>query len=47
MNPGGACQTGGMRDDLLHPLQAFAFILSVSAARILETSPFGLEVANG
>jgi len=47
MNPGMACQTGGMSEDRLYLIDTFAFILSVSAARIRETSPSSMEVANG
>jgi hypothetical protein len=47
MNPGMACQTGTMTEDRLYLIDTFAFILSVSAARIRETSPLNGEVANG
>jgi len=36
-----------MSEDRLYLIDTFAFILSVSAARIRETSPLGTEVANG
>jgi hypothetical protein len=34
-----------MTEDRLYFIDTFAFILSVSAARIRETSPWGVEVA--
>jgi hypothetical protein len=36
-----------MSEDRLYLIDTFAFILSVSAARIRETSPFGNEVLHG
>jgi len=36
-----------MSEDRLYPIDTFAFILSVSAARIRETSPLNVEVARG
>ena len=36
-----------MPEDRLYLIDTFAFILSVSAARIRETSPFSEEVSNG
>lgn len=42
-----ACQTGRMSEDRLYLIDTFAFILSVSAARIRETSPFGVGVIHG
>ncbi len=47
MNPGPACQTGAMTEDRLYLIDMFAFIFSVSAARIRETSPLGREVVHG
>ena len=42
-----ACQTGGMSEDRLFLIDTFAFILSVSASRIRETSPLSMELVNG
>lgn len=39
--------TGGMPEARPDLLDTFAFILSVSAPRIRETSPFGLEAVHG
>jgi hypothetical protein len=36
-----------MTEDRLYLIDTFAFILSVSAAPIRETSPRGVEVMNG
>jgi hypothetical protein len=36
-----------MAEDRLYLIDTFAFILSVSAAPIRETSPLGVEVAHG
>ncbi len=36
-----------MGEDRLYLIDTFAFIFSVSAARIRETSPFGMEVVHG
>jgi hypothetical protein len=36
-----------MSEDRLYLIDTFAFILSVSAAPIRETSPVGMEVALG
>jgi hypothetical protein len=36
-----------MSEDRLYLIDTFAFILSVSAARIHETSPLSREVARG
>jgi hypothetical protein len=36
-----------MSEDRLDLIDTFAFMLSVSAARIRETSPFGAEVLHG
>ncbi|MBP1773177.1 MAG: hypothetical protein H6P99_2340 [Holophagaceae bacterium] len=36
-----------MPEDRLYLIDTFAFILSVSAARIRETSPRGMEVVYG
>jgi len=36
-----------MSEDRLYLIDTFAFIFSVSAARIHETSPFGAEVIHG
>jgi hypothetical protein len=36
-----------MTEDRLYLIDTFAFILSVSAAPIRETSPWGAEVARG
>jgi len=36
-----------MTEDRLYLIDTFAFILSVSAARIRETSPLNAEVARG
>lgn len=47
MNPGRACQTEGMSEDRPYLIDTFAFILSVSAARIRETSPLLVGVARG
>ncbi len=47
MDPGSACQTGDMTEDRLYLIDTFAFILSVSAARIRETSPLAGEVTCG
>jgi hypothetical protein len=41
-----ACHTWGMSDDRLYLIDTFAFILSVSAVRIRETSPRGMGVSN-
>jgi len=47
MNPRTPCQTGPMPEDRLYLIDTFAFILSVSAARIREASPLCMEVARG
>jgi len=39
--------TWTMSEDRLYLIDTFAFILSVSAARIRETSPQGIEVLHG
>jgi hypothetical protein len=36
-----------MAEDRLYLIDTFAFILSVSAARIREASPWGMELTNG
>jgi hypothetical protein len=36
-----------MAEDRLYLIDTFAFILSVSAARIRGTSPMSMEMANG
>jgi len=36
-----------MTEDRLYLIDTFAFILSVSAARIRETSPLSVEVKHG
>jgi len=36
-----------MSEPRLYLIDTFAFILSVSAARIRETSPYGAEVIHG
>ncbi|BDU69057.1 hypothetical protein GETHOR_11580 [Geothrix oryzae] len=47
MNPGRACQTGGMSDDRLYLIDTFAFLFSASAARMRETSPLNREMNRG
>ena len=39
--------TEGMPEDHLYLMDPFTFILSVSAARIRETSPFGMGAMHG
>lgn len=46
-NSGPPCQTGGMSEDRLYLIDTFAFIFSVSAPRIRETSPLSMEVMHG
>jgi hypothetical protein len=47
MNSGTSCQTGRMTEERLYLIDTFAFILSVSAAPIRETSPLIVEVVLG
>ena len=41
------CQNRAMTEERLYLIDTFAFIVSVSAARIREALPFGVEVAHG